>query len=270
MPIDSPGLWQQVALGEDTALELKGARFRGDRVVGPRRDDLADGLAALANGRGGRLVLGATDERRPQGLDPAQLDALANLVTEICSDAVKPPLDFSLFRVPAPGPAEPHVPLRGRHRRQRGPDPAGALRSERAGPADGLVRGERHRVVPGDGRRLVRLRLPLHRVNDAAMSPPSGLRCRSHSDRLHVTGEQPPRHENRPGAPTRTTRREPIANECALADSGRSRSGYATPERRTSAPRLIANPAPWPTARENAETRRSSTPSPTVAGNDAR
>ena len=86
MPIDAPRLWQQVALGEDTELELKEARFRGRRVVAPRRDDLADGLAALANGRGGRLVLGVTDERRPQGLAPAQLDALADLVTEICSD----------------------------------------------------------------------------------------------------------------------------------------------------------------------------------------
>ena len=66
---------------------------------------MADGLAALANGRGGRLVLGVTDERRPQGLNPAQLDALADLVTEICSDSVKPPLDFSHFRVSAPGPA---------------------------------------------------------------------------------------------------------------------------------------------------------------------
>ena len=105
MAIEAARLWRQVALGEDTDLELKEARFRGDRVVGPRRDDLADGLAALANGRGGRLVLGVTDKRQPQRLDPAQLDALADLVTEICSDSVKPPLDFSLFRVSAPGPA---------------------------------------------------------------------------------------------------------------------------------------------------------------------
>ena len=103
--LDAPSLWRQVALGEDTDLELKEVRFRGDRVVGPRRDDLADGLAALANGRGGRLVLGVTDERQPQGLAPGQLDALADLVTEVCLDSVKPPLDFSLFRVPAPAPA---------------------------------------------------------------------------------------------------------------------------------------------------------------------
>ena len=105
MSINASRLWQQVALGEDTGLELKEVRFRGLRVVGPRRDDLADELAACANGRGGRLVLGVTDDRQPQGLDPSQLDALADLVTEICSDSVKPPLDFSLFRVAVPEPA---------------------------------------------------------------------------------------------------------------------------------------------------------------------
>ena len=105
MSVNALRLWQQVALGEDTGLELKEVRFRGLRVVGPRRDDLADELAACANGRGGRLVLGVADDRRPQGFDPAQLDALADLVTEICSDSVKPPLDFSLFRVGAPEPA---------------------------------------------------------------------------------------------------------------------------------------------------------------------
>ena len=104
MPIDAPRLWQQVALGEDTDLELKEARFQGDRVSGPRRDDLADELAAFANARGGRLVLGVSDDRQPQSLDPAQLDALASLVNEICSGTVKPPLDFSVFRVQAPGP----------------------------------------------------------------------------------------------------------------------------------------------------------------------
>ena len=114
MPIDASHLWRQLALGEDTDPELKEARFRADQVIGPRRDDLADdpadGLAALANGRGERLVLGVTDERRPQGLDPAQLDALADLVTEICSDSVKPPL--GLQSVPGVG-----AGARGRRRR---------------------------------------------------------------------------------------------------------------------------------------------------------
>ncbi len=53
MPIDAPHLWEQVALGEGTDLELKEARFRGSRVSGPRRDDLADELAAFANAAAG-------------------------------------------------------------------------------------------------------------------------------------------------------------------------------------------------------------------------
>lgn len=85
MPIDAERLWAQVALGEDTDLDLKEARFRGKELKGPGRDHLADELAAFANARGGRLVLGVTDDRKPQSLQPAQLDALADLVTEICT-----------------------------------------------------------------------------------------------------------------------------------------------------------------------------------------
>ena len=103
MPIDAPGFWEQVRLGEDTALELKEVRFKGHRVQAPRRDDLADELAAFANSRGGRLVLGVTDDRKPQSLDPDQLDALARVVSEICMDSIKPPLFFSIYRVPSPG-----------------------------------------------------------------------------------------------------------------------------------------------------------------------
>ena len=62
MPIDAPGLWQQVRLGEDSDLELKEARFQGPQGPAPRRDDLADEFTAFANAAGGRLVLGVSDE----------------------------------------------------------------------------------------------------------------------------------------------------------------------------------------------------------------
>ena len=106
MSVDTLHLWRQVALGEDTDLDLKEARFHGNEVKGPRRDHLADELAAFANGRGGRLVLGVSDDRKPQSLEPAQLDALVDLVTELCSDSIKPPLELSVFRVRAPEPAQ--------------------------------------------------------------------------------------------------------------------------------------------------------------------
>ncbi len=100
MLIDAPLLWEQVRLGEDSGLELKEARFHGNRVSAPHRDGLADGFTAFANSGGGRVVLGVTDDRKPQSLTPAQLDLLADRVTEICSDSITPPLDFSVYRVP--------------------------------------------------------------------------------------------------------------------------------------------------------------------------
>ena len=102
MVIDAPRFWEQVRLGEDSRLELKEVRFQDDRVSAPHRDGLADGFAAFANSRGGRVVLGVTDDRKPQALTPAQLDLLAKRVTEICSDSIEPPLDFSVYRVPSP------------------------------------------------------------------------------------------------------------------------------------------------------------------------
>ena len=106
MPIDALRLWEQIGFGEDTDLDLKEVRFRGNEVKGPGRDHLADELAAFANARGGRVVFGVTDDRKPQSLEPAQLDALVNLVSEICSDSIKPPLELSLYRVRAPKPAQ--------------------------------------------------------------------------------------------------------------------------------------------------------------------
>lgn len=103
---DSSRLWKQVALGEDTALELKAVGFRGRKVSTPRRDALADEMAAFGNGDGGRIVLGVTDDRRPQGLDPAQLDAVVDFVGAICTDSVKPPLNYRVFRVEAPEPVD--------------------------------------------------------------------------------------------------------------------------------------------------------------------
>ena len=106
MRTDVKLLWEAVRLGEDSELELKEARFRGRRVSAPARDDLADELAAFANARGGRLLLGVKDDRTPQSLDSAQLDALMDLVKEVCENSVEPRLDFDAVRVPVPSPGD--------------------------------------------------------------------------------------------------------------------------------------------------------------------
>lgn len=103
MPIEPTAFWRQIAFGEDSDLELKEVRFRGARVDAPRRDLLADELAAFANANGGRLVLGVADDRTPKPLEPVQLDAVVSLVGEVCNDSIEPALPFSIYRVPAPG-----------------------------------------------------------------------------------------------------------------------------------------------------------------------
>ncbi len=101
---DSPEeLLQKIRLGEDTSLELKTVRFRGGRVEEPRRDDLADELAAIANTHDGVLVLGVDDKTREVvGIPVERLEAVERWVFEICNDSIEPPLRFHAFRLRLP------------------------------------------------------------------------------------------------------------------------------------------------------------------------
>ena len=91
---------RRIRLGEDSILELKSVRVSGSRVRAPDRNDLADELAALANSRGGTVVLGVDDKtRRMQDISPAALDVLEGWVREICNDSVAPALDADILKV---------------------------------------------------------------------------------------------------------------------------------------------------------------------------
>ena len=93
-------LARRVRLGEDSILELKSVRLAGGKVRSPRRDDFADELAALANGRGGTLVLGVDDKtRRVQGIPLDSLDAVEGWVREICNDSIDPALDADILKL---------------------------------------------------------------------------------------------------------------------------------------------------------------------------
>ena len=79
-----------------------GARsFAGDRVSGPRRDSLADELAAFANSRGGVFVFGVHGRTRDVvGIAAERLDAVVDFIKEVCAASVDPPIEnFALDRL---------------------------------------------------------------------------------------------------------------------------------------------------------------------------
>ena len=96
-------LLQKIRLGEDTSLELKTVRFRGDRVSEPSRDDLADELAAIANTHDGVIILGVDDKTHEiDGIPVDRLEIVERYVYEICNESIKPPVIFQSFRLQLP------------------------------------------------------------------------------------------------------------------------------------------------------------------------
>ena len=57
-------LLRKIHLEENSLLELKTVRFRGNQVSDPHHDELADELAAFVKTLGGVLVLGVDDQTR--------------------------------------------------------------------------------------------------------------------------------------------------------------------------------------------------------------
>ena len=92
MPESPERLLQRVRLGEDSSIELKEVTFSDDKVKAPGPDELADALAAFANGRGGTLVLGVDESRQILGIPPEQQETLERHVTEVVRDSIEPPL----------------------------------------------------------------------------------------------------------------------------------------------------------------------------------
>lgn len=98
----SEDLLREIRLGEDSYLELKEVVLAGGRVKGPQSKDLADGLAAFANSRGGSLVLGVRDDGEVTGIPKDHLDTVVTHVRNAFLDLVRPPLDVDLERLELP------------------------------------------------------------------------------------------------------------------------------------------------------------------------
>ena len=96
-------LIEKIRLGEDSYLECKEVRLSGGSVNAPGRQSLADEMAALANTRGGVIVLGVRDKPRDvPGIPLEGLDTVELYVREISRDSIEPPLAPVIERLVLP------------------------------------------------------------------------------------------------------------------------------------------------------------------------
>ena len=98
MNLTDSDIRRRLRLGEDSGWEFKRFEFRGDVPASPRREDLADEMAAFANARGGALLCGVEDDGRLQDMSPTQMAALDRVLVEAGTDAVEPPLRIEVHR----------------------------------------------------------------------------------------------------------------------------------------------------------------------------
>ncbi len=85
----STDLLKQIALGEDSVLELKTVEFSGDRITGPHRNSMADELAAIANTHTGIVLLGMDDRSKAiRGIPKDKLDFIETWLREISNDLI--------------------------------------------------------------------------------------------------------------------------------------------------------------------------------------
>ena len=105
-------LLDKIRLGEDSYLELKEVRLAGRQVKEPRRDSLADEIAAFSNSHGGVIVLGVQDKpREVLGIPAEGFDAAELLVREICRDSIDPSVAPIIERLELPTATGDEVPV---------------------------------------------------------------------------------------------------------------------------------------------------------------
>lgn len=91
-----------IRLGEDSGYDFKAVHPRGNKVF-ERPDDIADDIAAMANDRGGRLVLGVEDKTRSVlGIALQDLDRVEQAVREIARDLIEPLVQIDTWRIELP------------------------------------------------------------------------------------------------------------------------------------------------------------------------
>jgi predicted HTH transcriptional regulator len=84
-------LLYQIRLGEDSAYEFKAIELKGRKVTAPKRNTVADEVAAFANTSGGIIVFGVSDKTREvKGIAHEQLDTVDLWLSSLVTDTISP------------------------------------------------------------------------------------------------------------------------------------------------------------------------------------
>lgn len=112
MLVTQDKLKEMIRLGGDSRIGFLQTSFNGCGLDTPEKNMLAREIAAMANAKGGWLILGVEDKARQiLGIPLDRLDSLERFIGEICMDTLKPPLPVDMFRRELPNEAGDLVPL---------------------------------------------------------------------------------------------------------------------------------------------------------------
>ena len=99
---DADKLLTRLTLGEDSRVRFMEVDFTDGCVREPRRQRIADELAAFGNTLGGALIFSVSDAGEVRPMTWEIMDALEAYVGEICADSIDPPLGFTTQRPALP------------------------------------------------------------------------------------------------------------------------------------------------------------------------
>lgn len=111
-PSSKSELLEKIRLGEDQFIEFKEVRFAGNRITGPKQQDIANELAAFANSEGGELLFGVEDTQRlVLGIPIGKLDLVEDAIRQAAADSITPVLAPIIERITLPNDLGEELPI---------------------------------------------------------------------------------------------------------------------------------------------------------------
>jgi len=100
---DADKLLTRLTLGEDSRVRFMEVDVTDGCVREPRRQRIADELAAFGNTLGGALISSVSDAGEVRPMTREMMDALEAYISEFCADSIDPPIAFTTQRLALPG-----------------------------------------------------------------------------------------------------------------------------------------------------------------------